>query len=339
MSMQITFGSRNSQWALSATNAVVKLLNQKFPEISVQILPLNTPGDSYTGNLVGMGGTKSFVDKISLDVASGKIDAAVHTVKDISWPDSVELFPSGTVSEFGLATSNGLIIPAVSSRVDPRDALVFRSDESFETLEKKSTIVVGTSSLVRSALIQKIYPNKKFTIKPIRGNVDLRLNKLDIGEYDVLILSMDGLLAIGQEKRANIIFPIDQMPPAPGQGIGAVEIRADNSELVKILNEISDDETMLCLRAEWALMKALNADCNTSLGGICQIEKETGDLLLSVCVVNIDGEAVSATARQSKDDLPELLGKQVANQLLNKGARRFIASWIGANAELSQDAC
>lgn len=337
--MHITFGSRNSKWALAATNVVVKLLNKHFPDISVQVLPLDTPGDSFTGNLVGMGGTKSFVDKISLDVASGKIDAAVHTVKDISWPDSIELFPSGVVSEFGLATSNGLIIPAVSSRVDPRDALLFRADESFETLEKKSEIVVGTSSLVRSALIQKIYPDKKLTIKPIRGNVDLRLNKLDAGEYDVLILSMDGLIAIGQENRANIIFDIDQMPPAPGQGIGAVEIRADNLELVKILNKISDAETMLCLRAEWALMKALNADCNTPLGGICQVEKKTGDLLLSAQIVNFDGETVRATARQHQNDQPELLGNQVANLLIKNGAKQLTASWIGVNESLSQDAC
>ncbi len=337
--MHITFGSRNSKWALAATNSVVKLLKNKFPEVSVDVIPLDTPGDSFAGNLVGMGGTKSFVDKISLDVASGKIDAAVHTVKDISWPDNFELFPTATLTEGGLTTSNGLIIPAVSRRLDPRDALVFRANESFETLEKKSNIIVGTSSLVRSALIKRIYPHQLLTIKAIRGNIDLRLAKLDSGEYDILILSMDGLLAIGQEGRANIIFDIDQMPPAPGQGIGAVEIRANNSELVHIFNNISDTDTMKCLRAEWALLKALKADCNTPLGGICQIEKNTGDLVLTAQMVNAAGKIISASARQTTHNVPELIGQNVSNKLIEQGSSEYTTSWKGNIDGLSQDAC
>lgn len=336
--MHIKLGTRQSKWAQAAAESFANLIKNHSPEISVEIVSLDTPGDLHTKNVNGLGGLKSYVDALSVDVATNKIDAAVHTIKDVSWPDKFDNFPEATFTDNGIVTHGKLIIPAVT-RGDTRDALVFRIGEDINSLQEKSSINVGTNSMVRAAFFKKMFPDSKFVIKTIRGNIDKRIAILDKGEYDILILSMDGLRAVNQEERANTIFSIDEMPPATGQALGAVEICADNNELVKLMNAISDNNSMECLRAEWALLKGLKATCTTPISGICQQDDEKGVRVLTAVMVDVDGNTIEASATQDVQEAPELIGLHIAQKLLTNGAERVTNSWCGKEEGLSQDPC
>lgn len=334
--MEIVFGTRKSKWALAATNAVIQKAKESNPDTDFQVVQMDSPGDLNHGDLAKIGGTTSFVDAISREVAACTIDAAVHTVKDISWPSNATDFPDGSFLPSGLRTTGNLLIAAVGKRSDPRDAVVFRSGESLSTFDGKE-IRVGTGSLVRAAIIRKLWPEATLNISRIRGNIDLRLEKLDRGEYDALILSMDGLIAVGQADRANRIFSVEEMPPALGQAIGAVEIREDNHRVLDVIRCVNDPVTQTCLRVEWAILRRLHANCYTPIGGVCTMQPD-GRLSVFAAMFDADGGSIDVRMANASTESPEDLGFQVADELLRKGAKRFQESWIGRAGELSQDA-
>jgi hydroxymethylbilane synthase len=334
--MEISFGTRKSKWALAATNAVIERATEHSPDVRFHVVQLDSPGDLNHGDLAKLGGTTSFVDALSKEVAAGTIDAAVHTVKDISWPSSTSDFPDGAVLPRGLRTTGNLLIAAVGARNDPRDALVFRRGESFDSFDNRA-IRIGTGSLVRAAALRTLFPDAQLTISRIRGNIDLRLDKLDQGEFDALILSMDGLLAVGRQARASRIFEVDEMPPALGQAIGAVETREDNERALAAIGPVNDPVTQTCLRAEWAALRGLEATCHTPVGGLCSMNSD-GTLSMFARILGPGGERIEAHIEKAAADAPERLGAEIAQQLMAQGAKDIETSWREHAGELSQDA-
>ena len=336
--MKIVIGTRTSKWACAAAARVAGLIQERFPEVEVEIRTLQSPGDLSEEDLARIGGTTSFVDALSIEAARGSIDVAIHTVKDISWPSDTAKLPEGSWSNEGFTSSGDLVIAALTPRNDPRDALVLKEGQTLEDLLQQHSIRIGTSSRLRAAALRALYPGHEFDIVPVRGIIDARIERLDKGEFDALLLSMDGLTAVGQQHRATRIFDIEEMPPALGQAFGAAECRRDNTAVREILNAVCNPDATRVLRAEWAAMRTLGASCMTPLGGICTTAPD-GTLGMVARMMGPEGECITARVERFTGVTPEILGTQIAEDLIELGARQLEARWDSFEHGLSQDAC
>ena len=222
--MTIKIGTRKSRLALAQTEMLIKTLKNRFPNVKIETVYISTTGDKTLDKpLAALGGKGVFIKELEMSLLSGETNVAVHSAKDL--PTKI---------------ADGLEISAVLPRGSYGDVFVTRNN--FET---KDGFVIGTGSLRRKLFAEKIYPNAKF--KDIRGNVDTRLKKLLNGEYDALVLAKAGLERLdlcNDEDYTVTPFDTDEFLPAPCQGIVAIESRK-NSEVSKMLAEISDKNTML----------------------------------------------------------------------------------------------
>lgn len=267
--MTIKIGTRKSRLALAQTEMLIKTLKNRFPNIEIKTVYISTTGDKTLDKpLTALGGKGVFIKELEMSLLSGETDVAVHSAKDL--PTKI---------------ADGLEISAVLPRGSYVDVFVTRNN--FET---KDGFVIGTGSLRRKLFAEKIYPNAKF--KDIRGNVDTRLKKLLNGEYDALVLAKAGLerldLCNGEDYTVTP-FDSDEFLPAPCQGIVAIESRK-NSEISKMLAEISDKNTMLSFETERQVLHSLNADCSTPVGAISKVENDRITLSLSAdCKKTVSG--------------------------------------------------
>lgn len=267
--MTIKIGTRKSRLALAQTEMLIKTLKNRFPNVKIETVYISTTGDKTLDKpLAALGGKGVFIKELEMSLLSGETDVAVHSAKDL--PTEI---------------ADGLEISAVLPRGSYGDVFVTRNN--FET---KDGFVIGTGSLRRRLFAEKIYPNAKF--KDIRGNVDTRLKKLLNGEYDALVLAKAGLerldLCNGEDYTVTP-FDADEFLPAPCQGIVAIESRK-NSEVSKMLAEISDKNTMLSFETERQVLHSLNADCSTPVGAISKVENDRITLSLSAdCKKTVSG--------------------------------------------------
>ena len=267
--MTIKIGTRKSRLALAQTEMLIKTLKNRFPNIEIKTVYISTTGDKTLDKpLTALGGKGVFIKELEMSLLSGETDVAVHSAKDL--PTKI---------------ADGLEISAVLPRGSYVDVFVTRNN--FET---KDGFVIGTGSLRRKLFAEKIYPNAKF--KDIRGNVDTRLKKLLNGEYDALVLAKAGLERLdlyNGEDYTVTPFDTDEFLPAPCQGIVAIESRK-NSEVSKMLAEISDKNTMLSFETERQVLHSLNADCSTPVGAISKVENDRITLSLSAdCKKTVSG--------------------------------------------------
>lgn len=267
--MTIKIGTRKSRLALAQTEMLIKTLKNRFPNVEIETVYISTTGDKTLDKpLAALGGKGVFIKELEMSLLSGETDVAVHSAKDL--PTKI---------------ADGLEISAVLPRGSYGDVFVTRNN--FET---KDGFVIGTGSLRRKLFAEKIYPNAKF--KDIRGNVDTRLKKLLNGEYDALVLAKAGLERLdlcNGENYTVIPFDTDEFLPAPCQGIVAIESRK-NSEVSKMLAEISDKNTMLSFETERQVLHSLNADCSTPVGAISKVENDRITLYLSAdCKKTVSG--------------------------------------------------
>ena len=258
--MTIKIGTRKSRLALAQTEMLIKTLKNRFPNIEIKTVYISTTGDKTLDKpLTALGGKGVFIKELEMSLLSGK--------------------------DLPTKIADGLEISAVLPRGSYVDVFVTRNN--FET---KDGFVIGTGSLRRKLFAEKIYPNAKF--KDIRGNVDTRLKKLLNGEYDALVLAKAGLerldLCNGEDYTVTP-FDSDEFLPAPCQGIVAIESRK-NSEISKMLAEISDKNTMLSFETERQVLHSLNADCSTPVGAISKVENDRITLSLSAdCKKTVSG--------------------------------------------------
>lgn len=297
----ITIGTRGSNLALRQTHWVAKQLSSIGIETSIEVI--KTTGDKITDvGLAKVGsesGTKGiFTKEIEQALLDGRIDIAVHSLKDM--PTKIDA---------------GLSIAAIPKRADARDAVVGRRIEELHRGDR-----IGTSSLRRAAQMRHLRPD--IAILDIRGNVDTRLKKLDEGHYDSILLASAGLHRLSLGDRIAEILDCDVMVPAVGQGALAIEARSDDDKVLKLLDPLHDTKTATEVAAERALLDALGGGCQVPLGAHATLE---GDILtLSAVAVSPDGKLAVKTQQTSKSDQADKLGQKTAGRLLAEGATEII---------------
>jgi len=310
---KIVIGSRGSKLALWQTNHVAGLLS-KLVSCEIVIEKIKTTGDKILDSpLAKIGGKGLFVKEIEVALSSGTIDLAVHSMKDM---------PTDIPSD--------LMIGAVLKREDPRDVLLSRDNVLLKDLPPNA--VIGTSSLRRKAQLLKYRPDFSFT--DVRGNLDTRLRKMDSGQFDGMILAAAGIKRMGWAERIAEIIPAEISLPAVGQGAIGIEVRKDDSEVRDLVSKLDDKETGICVTAERALMKRLEGGCQVPVGALSRIEN--GELSLSAMVASLDGKEFVRDVISGSPSDAELLGTQLADNLLAEGAREILAE-IRHLAECEED--
>jgi hydroxymethylbilane synthase len=301
----LRLGSRGSQLALFQARLVAqRIVDAGGP--SAEIIVIKTSGDRLADRpLSEVGGKRLFVKEIEDALLSNEIDLAVHSSKDMP----AEL-PAG------------LQIVAVLPREDPADALVLplkMKHGEVQTVAAEARI--GTGSVRRIAQLTRLFPAARFA--NIRGNLDTRLRKLDAGDYDVLVLAAAGLRRLGFEARISTRIPLDECIPAPGQGIIAVETRADDAAARLAVAAINDPDTFFALEAERALVLALGGGCQMPIGGVA-VMAGTSELELHAVVASLDGSRAIRYKKVGDKRHAAALGRLVGDRLLSTGAEDIL---------------
>jgi hydroxymethylbilane synthase len=280
-------------------------LARLYPHASVELLGMTTQGDQVLDRpLAAIGGKGLFIKELEVAMSEDRADLAVHSLKDVP-----------------MELPDGFALAAIGAREDPRDALVSNRYTTLASLPKGA--VVGTSSLRREAQLRERFPGLE--VRPLRGNVNTRLRKLDEGQYDAIILAAAGLKRLGFGDRiADLIDPADSLP-APGQGALGLECRADRPDVIAALAPLADAATALATTAERAFSRALSGSCRTPLAAYG--EWQEGTLWLRGLIASPDGSEVMRGERAAEivdADGADALGLELAGELLSRGAARFI---------------
>jgi hydroxymethylbilane synthase len=302
----LRIGSRGSQLALWQANHVAELLRGRGHEVSIEII--KTTGDKITEIALSKVGTKGmFTKEIEEALAEGRVDLAVHSLKDL---------PTELSDQFTL----GAILP----REDARDAFVSQKFSSLASLPKGAR--VGTSSLRREAQLRAMRPDLQ--VLSLRGNVDTRLRKLEGGEFEAIILAAAGLKRLGREEMVRERLPLDEMCPAAGQGALAIEVRAADSGTAAAIAFMDDAPSRATTSCERALLNGLGGGCQVPIGAHAEFSGE--QLVLTAVVASPDGTRVLRERQMDRE--AKKLGESVAHQLLGKGAQEILDSIYGTAA-------
>ncbi len=301
----LRIGSRGSQLALWQANHISALLRGRGHEVEIEII--HTTGDKITDVALAKVGTKGmFTKEIEEALAAGRVDLAVHSLKDLP----TEL-------------PKGFEIAAITERQDPRDAFCSRHYSDINDLPNGAR--VGTSSLRRQAQLKAIRPDLE--IHPLRGNVDTRLRKLEQGEYKAVILASAGLKRLGKTELIRQIIPAEIMCPAAGQGALGIEIREADAKTRELLQFLDDAKARAATTCERALLNSLGGGCQVPIGAFA--EMRNGKLHLESLVADPDGSKVLRDSREGRIDDPEKLGNDAGAALLARGGDRILESVYG----------
>ena len=305
MSAPIRVGTRASQLALTQSTHVADVLRAKLGR-EVELVEVTTEGDRNRAPLSTLGGAGVFVSALREALLDGRVDVAVHSLKDL--PTALE---------------PGVALAALPPREDPRDALVARDALTLGELPVGS--VIGTGSPRRAAQLHALGLGHE--IVDIRGNVDTRLGKVSSRELDAVVLALAGLHRLGRRDEVTEVLDPLQMLPAPGQGALAVECRADDSDLVdQVRAAIDDPVTRATVSAERVLLGTLEAGCSAPVGALAEVvEGEDGpELWLRAVALSLDGGlSVRKSATGDVRD-PETTGERLAKEMLEDGADELI---------------
>jgi hydroxymethylbilane synthase len=302
--MTLKIGTRGSRLAIAQSGWVKKEIEARYPHIHVELIRIKTTGDKILDTpLSKIGGKALFVKEIEESLLGKAVDLAVHSMKDVP----AEL-------------PEGLMLSAFPKREDPRDAFVSVKYQTIQDLPQRAR--VGTSSLRRAAQLLTI--RRDLEIVPLRGNVDTRLQKLEEGEIQAIILASAGLKRLGLEKRITHIMPSDQMLPAIGQGTLGLEVRRDDELTVSLLKFLNHEETEVTVRAERAFLKELEGGCQVPIAAFCRFKD--GVLHLAGMVAELDGSHTVRDEITGKKAQAEQIGVTLARKLLDSGADKILAS-------------
>ena len=325
MADELRLGTRGSQLALWQANTVAARIEAAGGP-PCRLVVIKTSGDRLQdAPLSEVGGKRLFVKEIEDALMRGEIDLAVHSSKDMP-----------------AVLPDGLVVAGVLPREDPRDAVVLpvrlkpdttegdvasAFSRNVETIDELVAALgqspsIGTGSVRRIAQLTRLFPGARFT--PIRGNLDTRLRKLDEGGHDALVLAAAGLHRLGFANRISFAVPPAACVPAPGQGIVAVECRADDERVREIASRIDDPAAGVALEGERALVEALGGGCQTPVGAlITALDDDTIELVAAV--IALDGsKAIRAQGTAPRHEAT-LLGRTVAQDLLSQGADEILA--------------
>ena len=301
---KFVIGSRGSKLSLAYSGYVKGLLlktNTQFDFNSIQIKIIKTTGDIFQNKKISnIGGKGVFSKQIEDELLDSKIDLAVHSLKDL---------PS--------KMTDGLCVNSVIKRNDPRDAFLSYSSKSFFKLKSQS--IIGTSSFRRKAQLNSL--RNDINIVSMRGNIDTRIGKLKNKDFDAIVLSLAGLKMLNLENEAKEVFTVDQMLPAIGQGVIALQSRIDDKKTLNIVKMVNDEESYCCIQTERALLEAIGGDCDTAVAGLAKLSNE--QIVLKSELFSNDGNKKfeaqnSGHFKEAKD-----IGYKVGKELLKKAGSDF----------------
>jgi len=304
---KLVIASRESPLAMWQAMHIQGRLQALYPETIVEILGMTTTGDQILDTpLAKVGGKGLFVKELETALEDGRADLAVHSMKDVP-----------------MNLPEGFLMAATGEREDPRDAFVSNDFASLEDLPEGS--IVGTSSLRRQSQLQARLPHLK--IESLRGNLQTRLRKLDEGQYAAIILAAAGLIRLGLNARIKCVISPELSIPAVGQGALGIEISASRPDLLKILAPLNHADTQVCVEAERAMSRALAGSCTVPLGAYATCKAE--NIHITGFVASVDGKQMLIETASGNRNQADSLGKQLANQLLTKGANEILSALDG----------
>lgn len=306
MSNTLKIATRESALALWQAEYVKAQLEKYHPELSVELVKMTSRGDQLLDSpLSKIGGKGLFVKELEQALLDGRADIAVHSMKDVPmhFPEGLEL---------------GVICP----REQPFDAFVSNHYASIDDLPQGAT--VGTSSLRRQSQIKAYRPD--LVVDWLRGNVNSRLAKLDKGMFDAIILAEAGLIRLGMAERVTQRISDELCLPACGQGAVGIELRTGDEAVKQYLAPLADDNTTLTVTAERAMNTALNGGCQVPIAGFAVLNEQ--GLHLRGLVASEDGSHIlrASAVAAANIEQAEMLGQQVAAELLEQGADKLLAA-------------
>lgn len=301
---KIRIGTRASRLALWQAQFVAAELKKFFPTLQIELVKVQTTGDKILdAPLAKIGGKGLFTKELELQLASGAIDLAVHSLKDV---------PTELPDVFQIA--------AITKRAQPFDAFVSNKFPTFDALPKNS--VVGTSSLRRAAQILSLRPDLQ--IKNLRGNVETRLKKLDAGNFDAIILAAAGLERLGYSARIREL--LTAIIPAAGQGALAIETRAGDDKIFPYVQSLNDDETCVAIGIEREFLTEVGGSCQIPVGVFASIDG--GQVNVRAIISSVDGKNFVRDVEVAPRENIYGLGKKLAARLLQDGGREILNALI-----------
>lgn len=311
---KLRIATRQSRLALWQAEHVATLLNAAGHDC--ELVPMTTKGDRILDRTLSkIGGKGLFIKELEQALQNGQADLAVHSLKDVP-----------------MDLPDGFALPCVLPRANVHDAFVSSGCDALHALPPGA--IVGTASLRRTAILQALRPDVQ--IRPLRGNLDTRLAKLDAGEFDAVILAAIGLQRLGMQQRVRHEIPVETMLPAAGQGGLAIETLADNTELAAILQPLHHAASHVTAAAERAVSRSMQGGCSVPLAAYAVLDAESngngGQLHLRAAWGEADGSGgytlLHATATATLNGLSHTeqvvrareLGQEAAQQLKDQGA-------------------
>ncbi|MDG2107128.1 MAG: hydroxymethylbilane synthase [Woeseiaceae bacterium] len=302
--MKIRIATRKSALALwQAKHVAAELI--KLPDVSeAELVPMSTKGDEILDrSLQKIGGKGLFIKELEIAMQNGMADIAVHSMKDVP-----------------AEMSTGFCIAATMTRANHRDALITNGGIQLNDLAKNA--LVGSSSLRRQAQLKMLRPD--LCVKPLRGNVDTRLEKLENGDYDAIILAAAGLERLQLENHISHQFSPTEMLPAAAQGVLGIECLEDNIELRRILKSLNNPTTLQTTNAERAIARVLKASCQSPVAAFATVKD--GALELTALVAHPNGRETIKDSINGDASEAEQLGEMLAFCLITSGARELLDS-------------
>lgn len=309
----VRIATRKSALAMWQAYYVQDQLLKHFPNLSIELVPMSTKGDRILDSpLAKIGGKGLFIKELEVAMQNGLADLAVHSMKDVP-----VAFPDG----FGLH--------CICERENPYDAFVSNTYQCFDDLPHGA--VVGTSSLRRQAQLKAVRPD--LTIKDLRGNVNTRLQKLDDGLYDAIILAAAGLIRLDMKTRIKHELDPSMCLPAVGQGAVGIECKNDDTLLIAMLQKLNHPQTAIRVSAERAMNAKLQGGCQVPIGSFAHFNQPDsnahGELSMTALVASPDGTTVLKTSGKVQcaiDDIgaAKKIGATLADALLAKGAKAIL---------------
>jgi hydroxymethylbilane synthase len=303
--MILNVGTRGSKLSRVQTELVADLIKQRHPDVKLDLTVITTSGDrDQRTPLFSLDQKGIFEKEIDQAVLEGQVDFAVHSMKDIPVFDA----------------DSELVIASVPERGSVADVLVSR-DKRLKELRSGSK--VGTSSLLRAAELRRMRPD--LVPKPIRGNVETRIQKVDAGEFDAVVLADAGLVRLGMTGRISELLPIEDFIPAPGQGALALVARRDNLKVIELLKTVESPVAKGEIEAEREIVRILEGGCKVPIGALARAADD--GIRIIAGIFSIDGKERILAERSGPAGRATVLAREIANELVAKGGKRVEQTW------------
>lgn len=298
--MRYRVGTRASRLAMAQTGWVISELESRAPDAKYETVEITTTGDTDARPLFAIDQRGIFAKELDRAVAENRIDFAVHSMKDV--PTDIP---------------KGLTIACVPKREAPGDIMISKDAHTLESLPEGAT--VGTSSLRRAVQIRRARPD--LAVRPVRGNIETRIAKVDDGRYDAIVLAAAGIARLGLDVKHKTL----PFSPSPGQGALAIVCRDSDGDTIATLQGIQDDDSRRAAEAERAVSHAVDSGCRFPVGALATIDDNI--MKISVHAFSVDGSRAISVTRTGSPDNPQELGAQAGQELHRQGINELAADW------------